>query len=177
MLGKRITRKCVHYPKKKTTKAPDASSTPAPSTTALERRQPSASSKSSAVPPVYIPTDQASTSGIQEVPSTKEESAPSEDEQPDSQPSAPTVQVASLTPATPVVPSVATGTPHQFSTPDTWTQIEVDRVIFHSRDKCDHEADGEELRRAVASRLVKDGQVLHPSLLNPRQAPTTPGSW
>ena len=141
-----------------------ASSTSAPPPTAPARRKPSASSKSAAVPPVYIPTDRASTSGIQEIP-------PTEDDQYNSQPSVPPAQIASLTPTTPVVPSVTTGTPCQFSTPDTWTQIEVDRVIFHSRDKCDHKADGEEFWRAVASRLVKDGQVLHPSLLNPWTPP------
>ena len=150
-----------------------ASSTSAPPPTAPARQKPTASSKSVAVPPAFSTTDHASTLGIQEIPPTEDELSPSEDDQCNSQLSAPTTQMASPTSSTPAVPSpsVAIGTPCQLSTLDTWTQIEVDQVIFHSRDKCDHEANGEEFWRAVASRLVKDGQVLHPSLLNPHTPP------
>ena len=169
VLGKRISRKRVHYPKKKATKAPAASSTTAPPQTAPAKRKLPASTKSTTVPPVYIPTDRASTSGLKEVPTTKDESAPSEDDHADPQPSVPSVQMASPSPSTPVVPSVAMGSPLPPLTPaETWSEMEIDQVIFHSRDSRDHDAVGLELRRAIAARLVKDGQVYHPSRLNPR---------
>ena len=68
VLGKRLARKRVHYPKKKVSKAEKPSSTIPPPTTAPARPKPSASTKSVAMPPVYIPTDRASTSGLKEVP-------------------------------------------------------------------------------------------------------------
>ena len=45
--------------------------------------------------------------------------------------------------------------------------MEVDCVIYYSRDQRDHEAEGLELRRAIAAQLVTECKVLHPSHLNP----------
>ena len=91
-------------------------------------------------------------------------------------PSVSTHHANSLTyPATPMAPSVAMGSPLQHSTPESWTPMEVNRVIYHSRDSRDHETIGIELRRLVASRLVNDSQVLHPSLLNPWTPPQPRG--
>ena len=137
----------------------------------------SGSTKPPVVSPAFVPTDRPSTSGIQEVPTTEAELFPSGDDEDNSSTSEPNIQTTSPTPATAsgsgTVMMVTPGanTPGYLSTlspSNLWSPMEIDRVIHHSRDKRDHAAEGLELRRAIAARLVTEGQVLHPSHLNPR---------
>ena len=58
----------------------------------------------------------------------------------------------------------------------TWMPMEVDHVLHHTRDLRDREAEGVELRRAIAARLVTEGQVYHPSHLNPQAGLKQPAS-
>ena len=175
VLGKRLARKRVHYPKKaKPAKAEP--STTIPPTPATARQKSSASTKPPVVPP-FLPTDRPSTSGIQEVPTTEAELFPSGDDDDDSPASEPDIQMASPPPpiasgsGTVVMATPGASTPGYLSSlspSNLWSPMEIDRVIHHSTDSRDHAVEGLELRRAVAARLVTEGQVLHPSRLNPR---------
>ena len=175
VLGKRLARKRVHYPKK--AKLLAGSSTTIPPTPAMARQKSSASTKPPVIPS-FIPIDRLSTTGIQEVPATEAELFPSGDDEDDSSTSEPNIQMASPAPPPPtasgsrtvVMAMPGTSTPGYLSTlspSNLWSPMEVDWVIHHSMDLRDHAAEGLELRRAIAAWLVTEGQVLHPSHLNP----------
>ena len=163
MLGKRLAQKRVHYPKSKKT-AP-ALSTTAPPPTSTARPMPSASSKlhTNLPPPPTVQTP--STSRIIKVPPTEPEyepSLPSEDD--DEAP------LGSPTPLPTSIASIAMGS----STPTllplaSWTPAEVDAVMAFASHNTWRNFDSTTdpiIQRAFAVRLVKQGQIPHPSSIS-----------
>ena len=161
VLGKRLARKRVHYPKGKKAAA-STSSTTAPPPTPMARPLPSASSKLHVdLPPSTV--DKPSTSGIVEVPSTEHETDPisKDDESP----------ISSPTPSsTPMVPTASTGTPTSTLPPlGTWTPLEVDAVLaFAGPNSQEFIATTTDVnhRRALAVHLVELEKIPHPSQLS-----------
>ena len=166
VLGKRLARKRVHYPKKKP--AVPASTTTAPPPSSTARPKPSASSKPRTnLPPPIVQTP--STSGIVEVPANEPEEASSEEELP----------VGSPMPlSTPMAPTVTMGSPTPtLATPEAanWSPMEVDSVIAYARPRW-LEANPTELekRRTLAASLVFHGQSPHPSAIPSGRGTSTP---
>ena len=91
-------------------------------------------------------------------------------------PSEPDIQVSSPAPPIPSGSTAMMASPgalslaylSNLSPSHTWMLMEVNCVLYHLRDSRDCEAEGVELRRAIAAQLVTEGQVYHPSRLNPR---------
>src|ERR1700678_2377538 len=150
-------------------KTKDASATPS---TPAHLPHPIIPKQSTATLPFTPRPTGPSTSGVEELPSTEEDSESDADSS--GTVPVPSVQMASpLPPATPIVPSVTMRSP-PLATPEAanWSPMEVDAVLAYA--EWSNPPTDLEMRRVVASNLVAHGNSLFPSAIPPGRGRPTP---